>query len=139
MGSSLRKRRQGVAVFVVSCFCFNIYVLLSLVNQFYATCEQSSESDSSKDVQKLALQAFKFYSRKARQENFVDERESEMRHISNFSHLNRTDYVKCADFNKLPRARPAVKENIAGNRGITFMKISIGGQVLDVVHKEASQ
>jgi len=139
MSSFLRQRRQGVVVFVVITLCFNAFVFVHLVNQLFSSCKITTEEEA-KEVPNLALQAYNIYNRKAQQENkLLDATKLNVKRIVNLTLFNRTDYAKCKDFNKLPRAKQAVKENVAGNRGITFMKISIGGVVLDVVHKEASQ
>ena len=139
MSAIRRHRHQGTAATVIAIICFgwSFYVSLSLVKKLKSTCEKV---ESLQIEPNLALKAFRTY-RLESIKNYAlrNDKGPEKTKNSNFTTLNRTDYASCADFKKLPRTDKTVKENVQGNRGITFMKISIEGIVVDVVHKEASQ
>lgn len=60
-------------------------------------------------------------------------------HDLTFISSNRTNYFDCEDFHKLPHTYQTIKENVAGNRGISFLKININGKNIDVVFKEGTK
>ena len=141
MSSILRQRKQGVAVVSLLCFCFSVYMLVSLVSKLRFSCTESVE-----DVQVLSkrgLAAFQNYNLRENS-GFSTAKKSQvlfefMADNQAMTRFNRTDYFLCEDFDKIPRTSQTVRENMQGNRGITFMKVSIGGKVIDVVHKLATK
>lgn len=51
----------------------------------------------------------------------------------------RTNYFTCADFDRIPRTRKEVEENLRGNRAISFIKVRIDGVTIPAVIKEANR
>ncbi|XP_039254289.1 uncharacterized protein LOC120331283 isoform X2 [Styela clava] len=52
---------------------------------------------------------------------------------------DKTDYFGCSDFDRIPRTRKEVEENLRGNRGISFIKVRINGITIPAVMKEANR
>ena len=130
---SARQKKLSFAVASLTCLCFTCYITVSIVVKYKASCRNPGKIPL---FSKRALKAFRNYNNKPNQ---LKGGGVEPQAKLNFSQLNRNDYFSCENLAKIPQGSQSVKENVAGNKGITFLRISIGRRVIDVVHKQASK
>ena len=140
-----RRRATNKHRFVVStvfgCF-FSVYVFSKLIKRFDRKCANNLVSAQNVMSQR-SLEILRNYNLRSKDKKISTNQKENINLEEKLTVLqlqsNRTDYFDCADFEKIPDTYQIVKENIAGNRGISFLKIYIEGRLIDVVFKEGTK